>query len=386
MGPKHRNRRRAGAPLAAILFLIGAASAQAGEIAIGALLPISGKGAGYGQEQRMALQIALEEVNAAGGILGQPVRLVIHDTAGDNAQAIALTRRLLGRDQVLAILGPYFSEEAEVAFPLANEQKTVILSASSAKPGVAARHRPYAFRNALLIQKAYPVGVKRWVAQYGIKTAAVIHDGKDAYARAGAAIMGKALEELGVKVLDTVTFQTGDSSFAAQVTRVRAANPDGVVLEGVELELANIVRELRKQGMAKPVMGGLGLAGPRVLEMAGPANMEGAFTVTGYFWEGTDPKVQGFVKRFRELSGRIPHFTTAQMYDAFLMVVAAIERARPANRPETLADDREKIRRQLEGLRDFPGITGRTSVNPDGDVDKQVFVITVRDGRWAAIP
>jgi branched-chain amino acid transport system substrate-binding protein len=158
------------------------------------------------------------------------------------------------------------------------------------------------------------------------------------------------------------------------------------VLEGVELELANIVREMRRQGLRAHVLGGLGLAGPRVIETAGAANIEGSFSVTGYLWDGTDPKTQSFVTKFRERSRKIPHFTTAQMYDTVYLVKAALEAAGVANRPDALALDREKARRALEAVRDFPGITGRTSINADGDVDKQVFVIVAHEGRWVPAP
>ena len=378
-------RRMTTAALAA-LALCGWAAAARGEVKVGALVPATGKGAAYGQEQKLAIQIAVEEINAAGGVKGSPLNVLVFDTQGDNAQAIAGTRRLIAGDGVLAVLGPYFTEEVEVAFPLAVEMRTAMISASSAKPGVAARFRPWGFRNAMLLPVAYPVGAKQWASRYGIKTAAVIHDGKDAFARAGAAIFSRALEGLGVKVVDTVTFQTGDTTFAAQVTRVKAANPDGVVLEGVELELANIVREMRRQGLRAHVLGGLGLAGPRVIETAGAANIEGSFSVTGYLWEGTDARTQSFVTKFRDRSRKIPHFTTAQMYDTVVLVKAALEAAGVANRPDTLALDREKVRRALEAVRDFPGITGRTSINAEGDVDKQVFVIVAQDGRWVLAP
>ena len=370
----------------AVLALCGWAAAARGEIKLGALVPATGKGAAYGQEQKLAIQIAVEEINAGGGVKGNPLDVIVFDTQGDNAQAIAGARKLIAGEGVLAVLGPYFTEEVEVAFPLAVEMRTVMISASSAKPGVAARFRPWGFRNAMLLPVAYPVGARQWASRYGIKTAAVIHDGKDAFARAGAAIFARALEGLGVKVVDTVTFQTGDTSFAAQVTRVKAANPDGVVLEGVELELANIVREMRRQGLRAHVLGGLGLAGPRVIETAGAANIEGSYSVTGYLWDGADPKTRSFVTKFRERSRKIPHFTTAQMYDTVYLVKAALEAAALANRPEALALDREKVRRAIEGIRDFPGVTGRTSINAEGDVDKQVFVIVAHDGGWVPAP
>src|SRR5690606_26513065 len=110
------------------------------DVDIGVLLPLSGKGASYGLHQKVALQMASERLEKEGGMKGEKVNFIIYDTRGENAEAISLTRRLIHNDEVLAIIGPYFSAETEVAFPLAVRGNTPIITASSAKPGIAAKN------------------------------------------------------------------------------------------------------------------------------------------------------------------------------------------------------------------------------------------------------
>jgi len=118
------------------------------DVKIGILMPLSGKGASYGQHQETAMKMALEELEKT-GIKGEKVEAVVYDTRGENSEAINLTRKLISNDKVLAIIGPFFSAECEVAFPIAVQNKTPIITASSAKPGIATKNRPWAFRNAL---------------------------------------------------------------------------------------------------------------------------------------------------------------------------------------------------------------------------------------------
>src|SRR5258707_9849978 len=134
--------------LAAVTLGCSAARPAFADVKIGVLMPLSGKGASYGQHQEIAMKMALEELQKT-GIKGEKVDAVVYDTRGENAEAINLTRKLIFNDKVLAIIVPFFSTECEGAFPIAVQGKTSIIPAPSAKPGIAAKNRPWAFRNAL---------------------------------------------------------------------------------------------------------------------------------------------------------------------------------------------------------------------------------------------
>src|SRR5258708_21402509 len=133
--------------LAAVTLGCSAARPAFADVKIGVLMPLSGKGASYGQHQEIAMKMALEELQKT-GIKGEKVEAVVYDTRGENAEAINLTRKLIFNDKVLAIIGPFFSAECEVAFPIAVQGKTSIITASSAKPRIAAQNPPCASANA----------------------------------------------------------------------------------------------------------------------------------------------------------------------------------------------------------------------------------------------
>ena len=153
------------------------------DVAIGVLMPLSGKGASYGQHQEVALKMAQQELEKS-GIKGEKVRFIVYDTRGDNAEAISLTRKLVHSDKVLAIIGPFFSAETEVAFPVGVQGKTPIITASAAKPGIAAKNRPWAFRNALASDQMNGVLVDAWLKQNpNVKSVVILTDVKDAFTK-----------------------------------------------------------------------------------------------------------------------------------------------------------------------------------------------------------
>src|SRR5665213_116216 len=177
---------RIGPRRAALLAGIGltlslAAGPALADVKIGVLMPLSGKGASYGQHQDVALKMALEQIQKTGK--GDKVEVVVYDTRGENSEAINLTRKLIFNDKVLAIIGPFFSAECEVAFPIAVQGKTPIVTASSGKPGIATKNRPWAFRNALSSDLMNGKLLDVWLKRNPLKSVVVLTDVKDAFTK-----------------------------------------------------------------------------------------------------------------------------------------------------------------------------------------------------------
>ena len=216
--------------------LIAAVVPVKADVAIGILIPSSGKGASYGQQQQNAINMFLEKYADLGGKAGK-MKLVIYDTRGENTDAINLTRKLIDSDQVVAIVGPEFSAEAEVAFPLAVRGETPMVTPMAAKAGIAAANRPWAFRFALTTENVYRPLLDIWLKKQQsspIKKVVIFMDAKDAVSSFdGKTIFPKLLKEHGIEILDTVSFQTGDIDYSAQVTRAKALNPDGLVVSAL---------------------------------------------------------------------------------------------------------------------------------------------------------
>src|SRR5947199_326377 len=242
------------------------------EIVLGAIVPSSGPFAEWGRANTVTLQMLEKQINGSGGVNGAKLRIEIFDDATKPAQATNNLRKLAGDDKVLAVAGPLTSSAAEVTFPLANEMKTVATSQASSKPGVAKLNRPWAFRNTIDEGVLGRTTVPYYKKTFNIKTVAIIYDAKDATAATvGSRIMPALMKENEIDVLnasDPLSFNTGDLDVSAQVTKIKALNPDGVVVSADYSQAVTVIREMKRQGILKPVVGATQLISSAILKAA----------------------------------------------------------------------------------------------------------------------
>jgi branched-chain amino acid transport system substrate-binding protein len=354
------------------------------EVKIGVIMPKSGFGAEEGKNEEQGMMLALEEINAAGGIGGLPLKLIIYDNNSNGTQSVNVAKKLIYNDKVLSILGPAFSSHAEVAFPVANRGETPMTATLSTKPGVAEKNRPWAFRNSMGSEKVYILLVKRWAMDRNIKKVAIIYDAKDRFSQAdGTITFPNACKDLGIEVVTSVTYMTNDMDFSAQLTKIQGQKPDGLIISGLRTEAAQIVKQARKKGMKDmPIAGGYELIGPRFLELAGE-DAEGVYIIHPTWITGNpDPKMQAFVKKVQEKYGTVPNVGHVRMYDCIFMTKKIIEDMGVTNKPEELAKDREKIRKGWETLKNYRGVEGLTTMDEKGDGIKETYLLVARDGRF----
>jgi branched-chain amino acid transport system substrate-binding protein len=351
------------------------------EVAIGVLIPSSGKGASYGQQQQNAIKMFLDkypDADAAG-----KMKLIIYDTRGDNTEAINLTRKLIDSDQVDAIIGPQFSAEAEVAFPLAVRGETPMVTPMAAKAGIASANRPWAFRFALTTQNVYRPLLDAWLKKQSkpIKTVVIFMDAKDAVSSFdGKSIFPALLKERGVEVLDTVSFQTGDIDYSAQVTRAKALNPDAIVVSALYNEAAHTVSEVRKQGMTQPIVGGVGIDDPRFIQIGGAAT-EGVYAAFDFFTENPKQSVAEWVADYVRQFKAKPSNAAGEMYDTLYLMRECIKTTGVTG--DDVKGDRVKLRDCWATMknREAP-LTGETSIDKDGDGTRIPTVLEVRNGNF----
>ena len=314
-------RKMMGAAVIAATLVAVLMPAQA-DVPVGVLVPSSGKGASYGQQQQNAINMFLDKYADLGGKAGR-IKLVIYDTRGENTDAINLTRKLIDSDAVVAIVGPQFSAEAEVAFPLAVRGETPMVTPMAAKAGIAAANRPWAFRFALTTENVYRPLIEIWLKKQQsppIKQVVIFMDAKDAVSSFdGKTIFPKLLKEHGIEILDTVSFQTGDIDYSAQATRAKALNPGGLVVSALYNEAAHAVAEARKQGMRQPIIAGVGINDPRFIQIGGAAT-EGVLTGSDFFAANPQPKVAAWVADYEKRYNQKPSNAAAEMYDTLYLM------------------------------------------------------------------
>ena len=383
------------AVLVALLALPDVAHAFGDEIVVGFMVPLTKKGASYGVQSRAATEVAVEEINAAGGIGGRKLVMVTKDTEGDNALAIQLARQLIDKDQVIAAHGPQWSAEAEAVFPICERSKVLCFSPTSTKPGVSAPYM-WAFRNTVDENVLVPQTLK-WVKDNypWVKKAAILTDIKDAYSKSlGHDTFRPRLKEIGIEVVEEVDYVTGDTDFSAHITKIKAKGPDLIAVGGTWVETANMMKEAQKQDMKVLWVGGVGMGNARIVENAGRAS-EGAVHNATYDKDATTEMNQSYVRRLlAKVPNETPHWPAANCYDAMKMLAQAIKVANVANTPKTLEADRKKVREALAVIKDFPALTsadGKITIvdmvngTHAGDAIKKGTLIQIQNGKFVPV-
>jgi branched-chain amino acid transport system substrate-binding protein len=362
-----------------------AVSAVAGDLKIGIAEALTGGAAQYGVPIRNGFQLAADEINAKGGINGNKLVLVVEDEQGKKEEAINVFKKLIFQDKVLMIFGPTLSNSMFAAGPVANAAKVVAFGTSNTANGIS-EMGPYIFRNSVMESDVLPVTVSTAVKHYKIKKVAVIYGNDDAFTKSGYDVFKKVLEDQKIPVTTTETYVKGDVDFKAQLTKIKATNPDAVICSGLAEEAATLMVQARGLGLKAPFIGGNGFNSPKLFEVSKTAG-EGTFV--GSPWANTNPTPanQHFVAAYKQKYGAEPNQFAAQAYDAMTIAAAALKSIKVTG---NVANDREALHGALPKV-SLSGATGpfkfRQSVGKDGkpagyDADQKPFIYVIRDGKF----
>jgi branched-chain amino acid transport system substrate-binding protein len=346
------------------------------EVIIGVAFGETGHWRDWIRKNKIAVEMAVEEINAMGGIGGVPMRAIIRDTASKPQEAARAIRKLTEDDKALAIVGPLSSSECEVAFPVGNRMGISMIAFASSKPGIAAANRPYGFRNTMDEVKMGLVAVKAFM------------NTKDAVSRAlGTKVLPMVFKKLGANIINEgnyVTFQTKDFDFGPQVTKLKGMDFDGIAFGGLYFDGVTFLKEMRRQGLTQNIVGGSPLIHENFPKVGGKA-ANGTFAPSTFHYSIAPTRfVSEFSKRAKAKGFDIPEpiMYDVNVYDSFYFIKDAIERMGVTNRPEDLAKDREKIMKGLTNIKDFRGIVGPVAFNKVGDGHKPIYVAVIQDGVW----
>ena len=361
-------------------------------IKIGFLTPLTGRLESYGKSQQQVINLAVAEVNKAGGVNGHPIQLITEDTAFSPPQAIEKLRKVADQDKVFAVVGPYGSNEVDPSGPLANRLKLPVISATFTKPGIPAANRPWLFRVGPNDYGVIDYTVKSFREMFpAAKKVVLIGNAGEAYIAATLkTTFPAAFKANGFELVDTVEVTTGQVDYSAAVTRLGRANADLIFVNLIAGELLGVAQEIAKQKVGEGrIVGGLqGLwAGPWLINSKG--SMEGWYS-SGYFdYTSPNPKVKSFLAAAvpdREKIGMRQGISVeATTYDvafilAKIMTDAKITPATP------LEEARTKIQQGLAALKGYNGMTGNLSIDKDGETTGLTMNIFQGKGdRWTRV-
>ncbi|NMM27884.1 MAG: ABC transporter substrate-binding protein [Glaciimonas sp.] len=335
--------------------LIGAGlvgSVLAADIKIGAAEALTGPAGKYGIAIKNGLTLASEEINAKGGVNGNKIALVVEDEQGKKEEAINVFKKLIFQNKVLVVFGPTLSNSAFAADPIANAAKTVVFGTSNTAEGIT-NMGPFTFRNSVMEADVLPVTTRAAVKHFGIKKVAVIYGNDDAFTKNGYDVFKTVLEAQKIPVTHTETYAKGDVDFKAQLTKIKAGNPDAIVCSCLAEEAGNIILQTRALGMKQPFIGGNGFNSPKLFEIAKNAAEN---TVMGSPWSSENQSAanQNFMAAYQAKFGADPDQFAAQAYDAMYIVAAALKKVTLSG---NLEKDRLALRDALPNVK-FDGATG----------------------------
>lgn len=357
----------------AILGLAACSKPQAEGIQIGEIASLTGKEAAFGQASHKGTLLAIEELNAAGGVLGQQLYLTTEDNQSKAGESATAARKLISRTKVVALLGEVASSRSLEMAPVAQAAKIPMISPSSTNPSVT-ETGDYIFRVCFIDPFQGTVMAKFAKDTLKAKKVAVLSSVSSAYSVGLAKYFKETYLADGGEIPVEQKYAEGDKDFKAQLTAIKAANVDAIFVPGYYTEAALICKQARELGITVPLLGGDGWEAPQLIEIGGAA-VEGSYYSTHYSPENKTPAVEEFVKKFQaRWDGQIPDAMAALGYDSALVLADAIKRAG--------STEGSKIRDALAATDGFVGVTGRTQIDAGRNAAKSAVIITVQDGKF----
>jgi len=342
-----------------------------GDIPVGVYGALTGDQASFGTSTVNGVRIAAEEINAAGGVLGRKIRLVVEDDQGRADEAASVVTKLITSDGVVALIGENSSNQSLAAAPIAQSNGVPMISPSSTNPAVTEKG-DFIFR--VCFTDPYQGKALATFVRNDLKldTAAILVDKKNDYSVGLASVFRKELESLGGKIVAEQSYSGGDSEFRPQLTSIKAASPQAIFIPGFYTEVGQISIQARDLGITVPLVGGDGWDSPVVIQIGGKS-IEGAYFSDHYFVGESRPVVQKFVAEYEKRHGKKPEATAALGYDALHMWAAAAKRANSI--------DRKLVRDQIAATKDYEGVAGKISMGPDRNPIKPVAMIKIENGQ-----
>jgi branched-chain amino acid transport system substrate-binding protein len=369
--PLHRSRFGFFAALAAIALLVAAPAFSQDEIRVGEFASLTGGSASFGVSSHTGTELAIEEINASGGVLGKKLKLITEDDQSKAGEPATIVRKLIAQDKVIAILGEVASSKSLEAAPICQENKIPMISPASTNPKVT-EVGDYIFR-ICFIDPFQGTVMAKFALNKGWKRIAVLTDVKQDYSMGLAQFFKEGLQNNGGTIVKEQSYSTGDKDFKAQLTSIKASKPEAIFVPGYYAEVALIARQARQLGIKVPLLGGDGWVGDSLLQVAGKT-LDGSFFSAHFSAEDQSPAIQEFVAKYQKRYGKVPDDMAALGYDSAMILADAMKRAGTTDGP--------KLRDAIAATKDYQGITGKITLDKKRNASKPATILTIADGRF----
>ena len=352
------------------------AAPASNEIKIGGNFEMTGGIANFGKQTVNGIQLAFKEINAAGGVNGKQLKLILADNKSEPAEATNAVTKLITQDKVVAVLGPVASSNVLATLQVAQDNKIPVLTATGTNEKITVdggKVRPFAFRGCFIDPFQGKVMANFASNTVKAKTAVIYVDQSSDYSKGLKQSFEEAFVKNGGKVLSTEAFLQKDQDFKATLTKIKALNPEVIFIPAYYEEVGKIVKQARELGIAVPLLGTDGWDDPKVVEIAGAKSLDNTFFSNHYSSQDTDPAVVKFVAAYKKEYNQEPSALAALGYDSGLMIADAIKRAGSA--------EGAKIAEALAATKDLKVSTGILTIDANHNPVKSAVVIEMKDGK-----
>lgn len=350
--------------------ILGSALAFADSVKIGFNVPLTGFAAADGNSARLGAELAVEQVNAAGGIKGNMLELVIYDDQASPKESAPLAVKLITQDHVVAGISGSYSGATRAAATIYQENATPYISAYAVHPDIT-RAGDYIFRTSFTGEVQGRAGAKLMGELMGLKRVAMITLNND-FGQSLANGFKEKSAEFGIEIINEYEYSIKDREFGSVVTKVKSDNPDGIYASGYFFTAGPLVRQLRAAGISVPIIGQEGYDSQKFIEIAGP-DAEGVIITTSLDRDSSEPVAQNFIKDFEAKAEYPTDMVAASAHTAVLVLADALGRA---------SDDSSAALRDAIASANVDASTGHIAFNALGEVKKDVQVQVVKDGMW----
>lgn len=352
--------------------------ANSNEIKIGINYELSGGVASYGQSSVDGIMMAIDEINAAGGINGKKLVPVKYDNKSEPAEAITLANKLISQDDVVAILGPATSGSFKSEISVAEKKKVPVISGSATADDVTVDKngkKNYAFR-ICYTDSFQGTAMANFASQnLSAKKAVIVKDSSSDYAKGLAENFTKTFTAAGGSIVGEEAYVAKDKDFNAILTKIKGLDFDVVYLPGYYEEAGLIIKQARALGIDKPILGADGFDSPDLASLAGAGALTKVYFTNHYSSLDKDPAVVKFIDDYKKKYNKEPNAFNALGYDLAKFVADGLKRSKSV--------DSEALKEALAGTKDFAGVTGSFSIDENHNPVKAIVVVGLENGKQA---
>jgi len=358
--------------------MAGCGGSSSKDIKIGILDELTGSNATFGTSAANGAKMAIKEANAKGGVLGKQIQAVVADNKSEPSESANAMTKLATQDKVVAVTGIFASSNAIAASSVAEASKLPFIAVGATNPKVTmdeatGKVKNYSFRVCFIDPFQGTVGANFVLNTLKLNKAVILVDNSSDYSKGLSAFFKTAFTKGGGNILAEEAYLQKDQDFKTILTKVKALNADVIYVPGYYEEVGKIVKQAREMGITAPIVGGDGWDSPKLVEIGGAAALNNTYFTNHYSVDDTSPAAQAFVQAYKKEYGQAPDAMAVLGYDAANVLIDAIKRAG--------STEPEKIREALAATKDYPAITGATTLNASHDAVKSAVIIEFKDGK-----